>query len=108
MKWMEVVKVRAIKEIIDDDILMVLADEYCENLKSVTLYRNSEIKNDLSIHFNWGSNNGPVCVSPLGLRVAQGLRQFGMVDHSLWVEQENKVALHGTRKSAEDRFAPPR
>ena len=50
------------------------------------MYRHALWETDWSLHLHWESqkpeNNG----SALGLRLSQALEEFGLVDHSIWLE----------------------
>jgi len=52
----------------------------------VRVYRHARIETDLAIHLRRETVGGPVGSSALGLRLASVLRDYGMVEHSHWVE----------------------
>jgi hypothetical protein len=53
-------------------------------------FRRASLEIDRSIHLHWESErpdqNGSSLA--LGLRLAKALEEFGLVDHSIWVEKE--------------------
>lgn len=51
----------------------------------VRIYRDAAVPTDLAIHLR--SNEGDACASNPGLRIAAALREHGMVDHGVWIEE---------------------
>ena len=45
-----------------------------------------QLDTDLSIHLHWHSTTGNRCESLLGLHLARALTAFGMINHSVWIE----------------------
>jgi hypothetical protein len=43
---------------------------------------------DLSVHLYWNSDRPEQDGSALGIRLAQALKDFGLVDHSVWIGKE--------------------
>jgi len=43
---------------------------------------------DLSMHLCWKSDQPLQNGSPLGLHLARALKEFGLVDQSLWIEDK--------------------
>jgi hypothetical protein len=54
----------------------------------VRIYRHSRIESDLVIHLHRNTEGGDARSSELGARLASVLRDYGMVEHSLWRELE--------------------
>lgn len=48
----------------------------------------ASLNSDLSIHLHWESERPEWNGSPLGLHLARALKEFGLIDHSVWVEKE--------------------
>ena len=59
-------------------------------MQTIKSYSRVMIDSDFSIHLFHDSkkveNNG----SPLGLRLALALKEFGLVNHSIWIEMHGK------------------
>jgi hypothetical protein len=51
-------------------------------------YDHAALETDLSIHLHWESGRFEQNGSALGLRLVQALKEFGWVDHSVWIEKE--------------------
>ena len=53
------------------------------------IYCNANIDSDLSIHLLHNSDNANN-KSPLSLQLVSALKEFGLVNHSVWVEMHGK------------------
>ncbi|HGY54517.1 MAG TPA: hypothetical protein ENK44_02325 [Caldithrix abyssi] len=54
----------------------------------VKIYRQAELETDFSIHVQYDSKTQDADVCILGERLASDLKDFGLVNHTVWVEQE--------------------
>lgn len=52
----------------------------------MTLYRRHGVETDLAIHLRRSAKAGVTRPSQLALQLAAELRQYGLVEHSLWQE----------------------
>lgn len=60
---------------------------------SIRLYRHLKVETDWSIHVQYHSKGLTTSPSPVGLRIASALKEFGLVHYSVWSEEkggENK------------------
>jgi len=55
-------------------------------LASVTVFRHATVTHDLGIHLRFVDEAPEDQLSALGLRLASSLRELGMVEHTLWIE----------------------
>ncbi|MBI5602797.1 MAG: hypothetical protein HY879_05525, partial [Deltaproteobacteria bacterium] len=90
MKWLEIIKLRSVRENPEelDEFLRSLDQVSQEGPIEIKIYRHAAIETDLSLHLLWEANQPEKNGSALGLRLAQVLKDFGLIDHSLWLEQE--------------------
>jgi hypothetical protein len=97
MKWLETIKLQSANgmESIIDQRLLGLANEVRNSHDhrgslEVMVYNHASVPGCFAIRLFWSS--GPLLVqgSPLGIRIAQTLKSFGLVDHSIWIEKEKK------------------
>lgn len=51
------------------------------------VYRNPAIGNDISVHIQRKASNGDPGKSALGLQVARLFSEYGLVSHSVWIEE---------------------
>jgi hypothetical protein len=59
------------------------------------IYRHAKVAGDLSIHLHLGPGEGSR-LSALGTHLARALKEYGMVEHTVWLE-EPEAAEGGTR-----------
>lgn len=55
---------------------------------ALTVYRQAGLASDLAIQLLWHRPEDQGRMSTAGLGLAAVLREYGMVDHSVWVEEE--------------------
>ena len=94
MKWIEIITLRSAgtsREFIEQKIPRTVTDEdRGENLAAIRMYRNATLDTDLSVHLLFASPRPEAAPSILGQRLASALKAFGLVNHSMWVEEEKK------------------
>lgn len=92
MKWIEIITLRSADNIHKSLILELLHQieqlDTADGLTAINIYRQSEVGNNLSIHIHWKSELGSQHKSTLGLTLADTLGPWGLLNHSLWVEDE--------------------
>ncbi len=57
-----------------------------EKLLKVRVYRSSRYSTDISIHLTWGHDPG--VESALGRSISEALGELGLINHTVWKEQE--------------------
>ncbi len=92
MKWIEIINLRsagASRESIGQQVPRVVTElDRDNNLMSVKVYCQATIDTDMSIHLLFEATRPEVQPSALGQRLASALKEFGLVNHSVWIEQE--------------------
>ena len=58
--------------------------------QAIMVYSRVLIDTDFSIHLFHDSTKVENSGSPLGLRLASALKEFGIVNHSIWIEMQTK------------------
>ena len=53
----------------------------------VRIYRHATVTTDIAVHLL--SGKGGTCASDLGLFLAEALREHGMVEHTVWIEERD-------------------
>jgi len=91
MKWMEVIKLRIAEktpELVEQEIENLIKD-FGNNgiMKNVKLYRNAVVNSDLSVHLFWESESTESFGSATGLCLVHLLKEFGLISHSVWVDE---------------------
>jgi hypothetical protein len=93
MKWVEMIELRSVdgnRELLESHLQQLMYDVDEEaNTQTITAYRRVMIDSDVSIHLVHDSEDveksgGPL--SSLGVRLASALKEFGLVNHSVWIE----------------------
>ena len=90
MKWLEVIKLRSAgndSELLKE-LLMSFEKPSQPALVEMKTYYHVSLETDLSVHLHWESGRPEQNGSALGLRLAQSLKEFGLIDHSVWIEKE--------------------
>jgi hypothetical protein len=90
MKWLEVIRLRSAGKgsALLDELLMSMTQTGQSGLVEIKTYRHAALNTDLSLHLYWKSDRPEQNGSALGLRLAQALKEFGLVDHSIWAENK--------------------
>ena len=91
MKWMEIVRLRTTEsEVYRVTGVLKTAQtglHGMEGLIGTDLYINAAVVTDVSLHLLW--NTREICFqgSETSMALVQGLRRYGIVDHSVWLRQ---------------------
>ena len=95
MKWLEIIKLRSAgkdSRLLEELLLSI--DKFNQSgLVKMKTFQHSALESDWSIHLHWESERPEQHGSSLGLRLAQALKEFGLVDHSVWIEEEKRPVL---------------
>jgi hypothetical protein len=90
MKWLEIIELRSVekdKKTLEAQIEKIFHEVEREFIgKSVRSYRRVLIETDFSIHLFHETENMETGGSEIGLRLVAVLRDFGLVNHSIWTE----------------------
>ncbi len=91
MKWLEIIELRSVDRdrVLNELDLISLVDEADpgSKLQESKLYVHGTVETDMSVNLIYDSENVDTRGSPLGLRLTSTLREFGLVNHSVWVER---------------------
>ncbi|MCK4446085.1 MAG: hypothetical protein KAW56_03280 [Candidatus Marinimicrobia bacterium] len=91
MKWLEIIELRFggnNRERLESQ-LQTLIDEAKQ--QAIKVYSHVTVETDFSIHLRHDSKRADVSGSPLGLRLASVLKEYGLVNHSVWIEMHKKL-----------------
>ena len=90
MKWLEIIKLRSAGKDsgLLEELLLSIDKLSQRELVEMKTYHHSALETDLSVHLHWESGRPEKNGSTLGLRLAQALKEFGLTDHSVWIEKE--------------------
>jgi hypothetical protein len=90
MIWVETINIRT-AGIIEAGKVLDLCREILESIAFETALRlkvfcSTKYTTDISIHLQWKSDPGPSSV--LASQLISALGDFGLISHSIWIEQE--------------------
>ena len=90
MKWLEIIQLRTTKRTMEKlkSHLEALIKEVEEETQKgdVKVYSHMTINTDFSVHLFHDSNKVEANGSQLGLYLASELKEFGLINHSIWIE----------------------
>jgi hypothetical protein len=90
VKWLEVVRLRSTGKYEGSlqEFMRSLGKKKQPGLVGMTTYRHAGLETDLAVHLCWDSESPEKNGSALGIRLEQSLKEFGLSDRSLWVEEK--------------------
>ncbi|MBW2603868.1 MAG: hypothetical protein JRE28_06060 [Deltaproteobacteria bacterium] len=98
MRWVEIIGVRLspspknklVRKIFSDFRQTIAASVAAgaEEKVAAIVYRNAFVETDLTIHLYRNTANRLPEKTRLGLTLAEILRDFGLVDHMIWIKEE--------------------
>ncbi|UCH23355.1 MAG: hypothetical protein JSU83_09195 [Deltaproteobacteria bacterium] len=90
MKWLEIIEIRTVdgnSKLLESQRRKVIEKMDDEIKKQVIkAYGRATIDTDFFIHLFHDSEKVEISGSPLGLRLTSALKDFGLVNRSIWVE----------------------
>ena len=93
MKWLEIIELRSVgsNRTLLESQLQSLINEVSQEAtqQKIKVYSHITVETDFSIHLYHDSKEADISGSPLGQRLASALKEFGLVNHSVWVERYN-------------------
>lgn len=102
MNWIEVVQLRTAER--NHNILESRLNQLAGEINrehgpgSIMVYKRSLIPTDYSIQIIHNSGKVEDAGSPLGLRLVAALKEFGLVNHSVWMDVTPRCHRHGDVK----------
>jgi hypothetical protein len=89
VNWVEIIKLRSAgktPEPLKAFLSAIGKNDRC-GPKEVRVYRHAAWDSDWSLHLYWESEKPLEDGSVLGIQLSQALKEFGPVDHSVWIEE---------------------
>ncbi|MCP5053916.1 MAG: hypothetical protein GY940_42505 [bacterium] len=91
MKWLEIIELRSVgkhQALVEQEFAELVTGVDPEvKPEAINVYHNSILETDWSIHLHYESEQEDILKSPLGLRLAAALKEFGLVHHSVWRQE---------------------
>ena len=93
MKKLEIITLRSTRNIptlvISELLRQIEKADPAERPEGIRIYHHVGVDSDLSMHIHWNSEAGSERKSPLGLMLSHALRDYGLLNHTLWIESED-------------------
>ena len=94
MNCLEIIELRSVnknRELLKSQLPNLINEVDKEAKKqAIKVYSRVIVDTDFRIHLFHNSNKIDNSGSPLGLRLASALKEFGLVNHSIWIEMHSK------------------
>ena len=94
MQWLEIIELRSAggkRKLLESQMEQLVNDMYeREKINPVKVYCRLMIDTDFSIHLFHDSKKMEKSGSSLALCLASALKEFGLVNHSIWFEMHSK------------------
>lgn len=91
MKWLEIIELRSDNRntLFLEQQLKGLSKELKKNNVSMAteIYSRAAVDSDFSIHLLYDSKKADINGSALGLLLVSNLKEFGLVNHKVWIEK---------------------
>jgi hypothetical protein len=89
MKWIEIIKLRSSGKAPEPlkAFFLEIDNNGQRGLRRIRIYRHVAWETDWSLHLHWESEQPGKDGSALGFRLSKALEEFGLIDHSTWIEE---------------------
>jgi hypothetical protein len=90
MNWIEIIELRSYRfkpDTLRELKQAIVENEQDEGLRAFEIYHNVSVETDTAIHIHWMTKEGRIKKTSLGLRMASALKDFGPVNHTIWIEE---------------------
>jgi hypothetical protein len=93
MAWLEIIEIRAVgsnRDILESQLQDLIKDvNQDENLQTIKVFRHVMLETDFSIHLLHDSHKADTKCSSICSRLVPSLKDFGLVNHTIWIENSN-------------------
>ena len=107
MIWLEMISVRTAGIIEAGKVFEICRQTFQsiadKDLLKLTVFCNARYATDISIHLQWKSDHGSESI--LGREMSSALGDLGLVNHSLWIEQEELIDHGATLEMSSSKTA---
>ena len=94
MKWLEIIELRSVRssrKLIESQLQNLISETNKEaEEQTIRVYSLATVDTDFSIHLLHDSKRVENSGSPIGLHLASAFKEFGLVNHSVWIETHGK------------------
>lgn len=91
MKWLEVIDIRIVSKdhVLIESYLQQLYDQIKDKKQQIRIFNKLNLDTDFSIHLMFDSTDTNSKGSPLGQNIVSTLNEFGLVNHSVWMQMKS-------------------
>ena len=90
MRWMEFIKVQTGRSNVTEILLDFVTEcKKCHGLLEAKVFSHSSV-DDCSICLLWNTDGAKPLGSIIGVQMSNTLKKYGLVDHSVWVEMDER------------------
>ena len=90
MRWMEFIKVQTVRANVTEILLDVVTEcKKCHGLLEAKVFNHSSV-DDCSLCLLWNTDVAKPFGSGIGVQMSNILKKYGLVDHSVWVEMDER------------------
>lgn len=88
MKTLEIVHLRSSKESLEalNDLIKESIWAEGNGAEAVTVYRRSGLETDVAVHIRYHDANGSNTPKALACQLTAALKEYGIVEHTVWEE----------------------
>lgn len=88
MKWMEFIKIQTASSNVAAKMLTLIESlKQCQGLVETRVLRHASV-NDCLLCLCWNTGSPDPLGSGVGFMLCDTLKQYGLVDHTVWIENE--------------------
>jgi hypothetical protein len=88
MKWMEFIKIQtASSDVATKMLALVEPCRKCQGLQEIKVFHHASV-GDCSLCLSWNTDLPEARGSSVGFALCNTLKQYGLVDHAVWIEKE--------------------
>lgn len=102
MAWLEIIEIRAVgrnRNLLESQLQDLINELNQESkLQKVKLYRHVMLNTDFSIHILHNGQKTDTECSCICTQLVPSLKDFGLVNHTVWVENSNKGKRNETKR----------
>ena len=92
MKWLEIIELRSMgnnkRKLLERELKSLIKELNKETeQQAIKAYSRIALDSDVSIHLLHDSREPDISGSPLGLQLISTLKEYGLINHSVWIEE---------------------
>ena len=100
MRWIDIITLRSatanLEALNNEFLLSIIESKQTKSLEESKIYRRHTMETDLSVHLYWDTEVIDKKGNSLVQYLIRFLKQYGLVNHSTWVEQAPSVPVRGS------------